>query len=224
MKIKNHKLVGIDYKRSPNQSGIIKPKYLIIHYTAGRSFEASLKTLTRKSSKVSAHILIGRGGEVAQLVPFNKKSWHAGKSSWKDLNGMNAYTIGIELDNYGKLSRTADGGWQTYFGRKVDPSEVIVAKHKNGGKMHGWHTYSEAQMDKLEDIAEALFDKYNLEDVLGHEDIAPKRKSDPGPAFNMDSFRSIVLGRDDNTETEWEIQEPEVPDFVFYNPYNGKLA
>jgi len=83
MKIKNHKLVGVDYKRSPNQSGTIKPTYLVIHYTAGRSAEAAVRTLTSRKRKASAHLVIGRDGSVTQLVPFNRKAWHAGKSEWK---------------------------------------------------------------------------------------------------------------------------------------------
>lgn len=220
-KIKNHLLEGIDYKRSPSQSGKIKPKYLVIHYTAGRSYEASLNTLAGPHAKVSAHLLIARDGRISQLVPFNKKAWHAGKSEWKGLTGLNAYSIGIELDNYGKLSKTAGGSWQTYFGKKVPDDQVIVAKHKHGGKLCGWHTYSEEQLEVLEEVALAIFNHYKLEDVIGHEDIAPGRKTDPGPAFNMDSFRSLLLGRE-NEEADWEPAPHtiEIPDFVYYKPEN----
>jgi N-acetylmuramoyl-L-alanine amidase len=130
------------------------------------------------------------------LAPTNKKCWHAGTSEYKGLVGLNAYTIGIELDNFGRLNQTADGGWITYFGRKVDPSEVLVATHKHGGKASGWHIYTEAQLDSLEELGLALFDFYDLEDAIGHEDIAVGRKSDPGPAFPMDSFKSKMHGRE----------------------------
>jgi N-acetylmuramoyl-L-alanine amidase len=219
MRIKNHKLVGIPYKRSPNQSGIIKPKYLVIHYTAGRSAERSVATLTNRKRKASAHLVIGRDGSVTQLVPFNKKAWHAGKSEWKGLTGLNAHSIGIELDNPGFLHKDESGGWRTWFGTSVDAKNVIIARHKNGGKLKGWHIYSEAQMDKLEEISELLFEKYGLEDVIGHDDIRPKGKSDPGPAFNMKSFRAQLIGRDtEDDEDDDDSDEIDVPEFVYYNP------
>jgi len=201
MKVINNRLVRYDgtpvkYVQTPNTSGVIVPKYLVIHYGANSSKDNLVKTLTSKIAKVSAQLVIGRDGEVVELADLNAKCWHAGQSEWKNLKGMNAYTIGIELDNYGRLIKTADGGWITYFGKKVDPSEVIVAKHKLGGPMSGWHTYTEAQLDSLEEVGLALFDHYKLEDVLGHEDIAPGRKSDPGPAFPMVSFRSKMHGRE----------------------------
>lgn len=224
MKISNHKLVGVDFKASPSQSGIIAPKYLVIHYTAGRGFEATQRTFLAKESEVSAHLLIGRAGEIVQLVPFNKKAWHAGTSQWKNITGLNAHSIGIELDNYGKLTRMADGSWQTYFGRKVPDSDVVIAKHKHGGAMTGWHAYTEKQLDVLEEVSVAIFNHYKLEDVLGHEDIAPGRKSDPGPAFNMASLRSLLVGRkvetDDRDANEFKI---EIPDFVFWNNTTGKV-
>lgn len=222
MKIKNHKLVGIDYKRSPNQSGVITPTYLVLHYTAGRSAESAVNTLLNPKRKASAHLVIGRDGSITQLVPFNRKAWHAGKSTWKDLVGMNAYSLGIELDNCGKLEQDAAGGWKSWFGRSVPTNEVIVAKHKNGGKMTGWHTYSEEQMDSLEEVATALFDAYNLVDVIGHDDIAPGRKQDPGPAFNMTVFRAMLVGRHDE-EADWEEEEVETPDFLSFSP-NGRYG
>jgi len=219
MRIKNHKLVGIPYKRSPNQSGRIKPKYLVMHYTAGRSAERSVATLLNKARKASAHLVIGRDGSITQLVPFNKKAWHAGKSEWKGLKGLNAHSIGIELDNPGWLKKDAAGGWKTWFGVSVDPSNVVLGRHKHDDKLRGWHIYSEAQMEALENVAELLFEKYGLEDVIGHDDIAPGRKQDPGPAFNMKSFRALLIGRgEDSEDNDDGIDDYNVPDFVFFNP------
>jgi N-acetylmuramoyl-L-alanine amidase len=224
MKILNHKLVGIDYKPSPSQSGLVVPKYLVIHYTAGRGFEATQRTFLNKESEVSAHLLIGRNGEIVQMVPFNKKAWHAGTSEWKNQKGLNALSIGIELDNYGKLTRMADGSWQTYFNRKVPDSEVVIARHKHGGPMTGWHAYTEKQLDVLEEVSVAIFNHYKLEDVLGHEDISKGRKSDPGPAFNMASFRTLLLGRKSETDDrEPDDFKNEIPDFIFWNNTTGKM-
>lgn len=215
-KIKNHKLLGAGWSPSKNVGNIIKPKYLIVHYTAGRSFERSLSTLTKRRSKgnVSAHLLIGRDGRVSQLVPFNREAYHAGKSQWGNLQSLNKHSIGIELENFGKLSQRRDGTWVTYFNQEVPDSEVLVAKHKFGTKECGWHMYTAAQLETLEDVAELLFDRYDLEDVLGHDDIAPNRKQDPGPAFPMNNLKSLVSGRSD-VAIDWTLFDHDRPMLKF---------
>jgi len=110
MKIKNHLLEGdgIVQKNTPNKGGKIEPKYLIFHYTAGRSAESSINWLCNKKAKASAHLVVGRDGSITQLAPFNVKTWHAGKSHWAGLTGLNSHSIGIELDNAGELSKVGD--------------------------------------------------------------------------------------------------------------------
>ncbi|MDD9945089.1 MAG: N-acetylmuramoyl-L-alanine amidase [Myxococcales bacterium] len=199
MRIIDHRLHVADgqpvhFQRSPNQSSGITPKYLVVHYTAGPSAKRAIATLTNPARKASAHLVIGRDGEITQLVDFNARAWHAGKSSWKNLKGLNRHSIGIELSNPGKLKKS-DTGWKTWYGAKVNPELVMEAPHRNGGRVHGWHTYSAEQIEALQDVAAALFETYDLEDLLGHEDIAVGRKSDPGPAFPMAHLRASLLGR-----------------------------
>lgn len=206
MKIKNHKLVtepNIDYVKSANMGSQFNPEFLVIHFTAGRSFDRSLRTLTkrRSSGNVSAHLLIGRDGQITQMVPFNRVAWHAGKSEWaadgKEYVGLNSYSIGVELENFGRLTKRADGKWVTYFNVVVDDEDVIEAGHKRTpNRIRGWHTYTSRQLEALEDVSDLLFDRYDLKDVVGHEDVAPTRKTDPGPAFPMDNLRSLLVGRD----------------------------
>lgn len=76
---------------------------IVLHYTAGTSAESSALFLTRPEVSASAHVVIGREGEVFQLVPFNIEAWHAGKSWYAGRGGLNRYSIGIELDNLGEL-------------------------------------------------------------------------------------------------------------------------
>lgn len=199
MKVVSHRLLHDDdtpvkFDKSPNQSGEIGPEYLVIHYTAGRSASSSVNWLTNRDAQASAHLVIGRDGSVTQLVAFNRKAWHAGVSRWAGRDNVNSFSIGIELDNPGKLTRNADG-WMSAWGDPVAPGQVVEAVHKNGGSLTGWHTYSGEQLEMLRDVATCLVRKYNLRDIIGHDDIAPSRKSDPGPAFPMDSIRSAALGR-----------------------------
>ena len=203
MQIRRHRLLldsgdAVRFEESPNRGGALNPRFLVIHYTAGSSFNGSLSHMTDKAAKAAAHLLIGRDGGIAQLVPFNRVAWHAGLSSWQGLKGLNQHSIGIELDNAGPLESQGET-WRAWFGRSYPDEEVVIARHKNGGPQRGWHAYSEAQMTTALEAAAAICRHYGLADVLGHEDIAPERKTDPSPAFAMASFRAAVLGRNEDT-------------------------
>lgn len=206
MLIRRHRLhhesgEPVAFEESPNRGGVLTPRFLIMHYTAGSSFEGSLAHMKRRESKASAHLLIGRDGAIAQLVPFNRVAWHAGRSRWQGISGLNRHSIGIELDNAGPLDRSGDA-WRAWFGREYPKDQVLVARHKNRRRRRGWQVYSEAQIEAARAAASAICSHYRLQDVLGHDDIAPDRKTDPGPAFPMASFRAAVLGRgNDEPET-----------------------
>jgi N-acetylmuramoyl-L-alanine amidase len=189
--------------RSPNQQGKVQHEYLVMHYTAGRTAEGAVKWLVNPQARASAHLVIGRDGSITQLVRFDRIAWHAGFSRWEGREGLNQYSIGIELDNAGRLTRHGDQ-WRAWFGVDYAPTEVIEAVHKNETDLWGWHTYPPVQLEVALEVANALMSKYNLYDVIGHEDIAPGRKSDPGPAFPMDSFRAHLLGRQENTGVQYE--------------------
>jgi N-acetylmuramoyl-L-alanine amidase len=199
MKVINHFLYFDDgqqvrFVKSPNIEGKMQPEYLVIHYTAGSTAAGAVTWLTNSRAYVSAHLVIGRDGSITQLVPFDTVAWHAGASMWEGREGLNKYSIGIELDNAGRLLRKG-GEWLAGFGKVYADDEVIEAYHKNGKGPYGWHTYSEKQLEVALEAGLALFEAYKLLDVVGHDDIAPHRKIDPGPAFPMDSFRAKLLGR-----------------------------
>ena len=200
MRIRQHRLVRDDgvpvrFEPSPNVSGKVQHKYLVMHYTAGRDAESAVRTLIDPAAKASAHLVIGRGGELVQLVPFNRIAWHAGKSRWLGLQGLNQYSIGIELDNAGRLELQG-GRWRSWFGKEYPGQDVHEATHKHDSRPAGWHIFTEVQLRLAVEVARLLARHYGLVDVLGHDDIAPGRKSDPGPAFPMMSFRSAVIGRE----------------------------
>ncbi|MCF8296607.1 MAG: N-acetylmuramoyl-L-alanine amidase [Saprospiraceae bacterium] len=206
MKTQNHLLhpstdkEKISFKESPNHSGEFKenlPDTIVIHYTAGSSLQSSANWLTNPKAKASAHLIVGKSGEIVQLVPFNKISWHAGKSDWKGRSGLNNYSIGIEIDNAGILEKRIDG-YYTWFGKKVDDNKVVLAKHKDQQTEKAWEAYTDKQIEAVENICLCLKDEYNITEIVGHDDIAPKRKSDPGPAFQMQKLKDKILyGRKD---------------------------
>ncbi len=188
----------IPFRESPNQSGEITPEHLVMHFTKGASAESSIQWLLNPAARASAHLVIGRDGDITQLVEFNKKAWHAGASRWEGRAHLNNFSIGIELDNYGDLEG-GPGNWRTSWGRSVPDSEVVELAHKFDGRTRGWHMFPEKQLMSALEVAQSLVAHYRLKDVVGHEDVSPGRKWDPGPAFPMTSFRAALFGRDDET-------------------------
>ncbi|MGB0853918.1 MAG: N-acetylmuramoyl-L-alanine amidase [Pikeienuella sp.] len=212
MKIQNKRLIGQDgrmvpFVKSPNFGRKLtggKPRFLIIHYTAGGSASGTINYFQKRSAQVSAHFVIGRDGAITQMVPLDTVGWHAGRSRWKGVKGVNSHSIGIELANYGKLKKTAAGTWVSDTGSPVPDQRVILDEHKNRpGRIEGWEAYTEAQFTATVGAAQAIVQEYGLKewDVVGHDDISPGRKIDPGPAFEMDAFRAMVFGR---SEDEWD--------------------
>lgn len=196
-------LLKFSLYNTPNHSGLFSagmPDTLVIHYTAGAGYHSTAEWLCNQASGASAHLVIGRQGELAQLLPFNKMAWHAGTSAWKGRTHMNRFSIGIELANAGILTRHASG-YFTSFGQKVADDKVVLARHKNRTSEEAWEAFSEAQLEMCEAVCIALKQGYGIKEIVGHDDIAPERKIDPGPAFPMEHLRSKVLfGRSDASE------------------------
>jgi N-acetylmuramoyl-L-alanine amidase len=173
-------------KRRPISGGAVMAirRFLVIHFTAGASAESSIDWWKKLSNGVCAHFIIERDGTIYQCRPCNRTAGHAGASQWKDpksgitYHGLNSCSIGIELANGGDS-----------YPEKFSSLEPTTAKHKNGGPVTEWETYPSAQLAACEMLSKVLCDRYKLDDVVGHDDIAPKRKSDPGPAFPMQLLR-----------------------------------
>ena len=195
-KVEKDVILGARYMPSPNTSGTLRdPSLLVLHYTAsGGTPDPDAKYFQREGT-ASAHLVIGRDGTIVQCVPFNKKAWHAGKSSWKGRRGCNHFSIGIELDNWGLLSKKANGNYYSYAGVQVSADKVFVAKNKQG-KGQYWEDYSEVQLHALKGVISAILAEYpTISEIVGQEDVSPGRKIDPGPALypTMDHFNSIFL-------------------------------
>ena len=208
LSIEHHRLVGdrISFRGTPNCGGELRARYLVFHYTAGRSAASSVESLcTRKpQGNASAHLVLARDGHIMQLAPFNVVTWHAGISQWKGLVRLNRASIGIELDNAGALSRVGDK-FIAWFGKQYGASDVLLAEHKHGGGTRPWHVYTEIQIERALELAELLVNYYGLEDVLGHEDIARGRKQDPGPAFPLEAIASRALGRTSDVPQRYAV-------------------
>lgn len=130
-----------------------KPDMILLHYTGMPSPEGALDWLCRDESQVSSHYFVQPDGEVVQLVPEDRRAWHAGKSFWHGETDINSLSIGIEIANAGH-----PGGLPDY--PKAQIAAVIELCRDCG---HRWSIASER--------------------VLGHSDVAPVRKVDPGEKF-----------------------------------------
>lgn len=214
MEIKQHNLVGTQQQTTPNMGGTITPRFIVMHYTAGWSAEGSISWLTNKKSKVSAHLVIGRDGSITQLVPFNRKAWHAGPSAYEGFRNLNTYSIGIELDNAGWMTEVSQGVYTGSNGHKLSASkmagvETIKGSHPNveGGAVKDWMMYTDAQLQALEDVVDALLDKYpTIQYITGHDEIDTRGyKSDPGPAFPRENFAKKMINRNDEKPVQYKV-------------------
>ena len=140
-------------------------KFIIFHYTGMQSEIESIKRLKDLKHKVSCHYLINRKGQIIQMVQDMNIAWHAGKSKWKNFKNLNNNSIGIELVNKG---------------------------HK-----YGYQNFSNEQINSLIKLSKKLKKKYNIkkENFLGHSDIAPLRKIDPGEKFPWKKLSTHNLGK-----------------------------
>ncbi len=211
MIIQNHLLSGegTSFKASPNVGSKFKAgslDSLVIHYTAGSSAESSVRTLCDPNSKASAHLVVSRSGEVIQLVPFDTVSWHAGKSEHQGRIGMNQFSIGIEIDNAGLLEKHGTT-YLSWFKRPYKEEDVVFAVHRNEQVARYWHEYTEAQILVVEALCELLVSTYKLKYILGHEEISPGRKVDPGPAFPLDKLRNRILNNDRDNDGKPDVVE-----------------
>ncbi len=150
---------------SPNQDARAAAiDMLVLHYTDMRSAEEALDRLTDPAAKVSAHYTIDEDGTVYAHVPESARAWHAGASSWKGAGDLNSRSIGIEL---------------------VNP-----------GHQWGYRPFPEAQIGALVALAREIVARHGIprERVLGHSDIAPTRKQDPGELFPWARLAEAGLG------------------------------
>jgi N-acetylmuramoyl-L-alanine amidase len=167
--------------------------FLVLHYTVG-NFQSSLNMLTKASGRpVSSHYLVSESPvRTYQLVDENRRAWHAGPSYWKGHSNLNAASIGIEIVNPGR-KKNADG------------TESYVP-------------FDPAQMDEVVALSSEIVKRHNIrpERIVGHGEIQPRSKQDPGPFFPWKRFHEAgLIGWPDEAmvaakKAEFELALPDV--------------
>jgi len=140
-------------------------RFIIFHYTGIKKESEAIKRLTDIKSKVSCHYFIKNNGEIIVMVPDLYEAWHAGVSSWKNFKSLNKHSIGIEISN--------------------------------PGHDYNYKKFSKKQTQSLKKLSQFLIKKYriNKKNILGHSDIAPTRKKDPGEKFPWKYFAKLGIGK-----------------------------
>ena len=142
---------------------------LVLHYTGMATGDAAIERLTDKEAGVSAHYVVRETGETLQLVDEDKRAWHAGVSSWQGDEDLNSRSIGIEIVNGGHDWRAPDGSLPDY---------------------------PDAQIEAVISLSKAIIDRWNIpaDRIVGHSDIAPARKADPGEHFPWKRLAKAGIG------------------------------
>ena len=136
---------------------------LVLHYTGMKDGPSAIARLTDLETKVSSHYIVAEDGQVLALVDEDKRAWHAGNSSWRGITDINSASVGIELINPGHE-------W-------------------------GYRPFTEAQMDALIPLVADIVERHGIDpaNVVGHSDIAPQRKIDPGELFDWERLAKVRL-------------------------------
>lgn len=149
---------------SPNCDERTSPiSMLVLHYTGMKDGQSAIDRLCDPEAKVSCHYLVDENGTIVRMVPEEKRAWHSGKSSWRGIHGVNDHSIGIEI---------------------VNP-----------GHEFGYRPFPEEQMDALVPLIADIVERHGIEpaNVVGHSDVAPARKQDPGELFDWARLAKVGL-------------------------------
>lgn len=157
----------IEQRPSPNQEnrpGTGQVDFLVLHYTGMESAEEALDRLCDPIAKVSAHYCIEEDGRTWQLVSESKRAWHAGLCYWDGVTDINSRSIGIEL---------------------VNPGHAL-----------GYRPFPQAQIESLEALCRSVLGRHDIapQRILGHSDLAPLRKDDPGELFPWETLAKAGIG------------------------------
>lgn len=192
----------IPFRQSKNyRAERYKPCTLIVlHYTAGGELSPTVKYLAEPNpAGASAHYVVGRteAEGIVQLVNLDDVAYHAGDSHYPDLkgvvkDGVSFSSVGIEICNWGPLTPQANGSFQNCYKQKYFGLTVKIEENY-------WEPFTDYQYEAVAALCKIIMAKFpliTLDRIIGHSDVSPGRKIDPGPAWDWEMFRKQLTGGD----------------------------
>ena len=175
-----------------------KPKGLIVHYTAGRP--SAYNTAVYLKNRGLGCMVMDEEGKILTAQGMDEVAWHAGSSKHPfvdEVTGLSRYCMGMEIVNPGMVEKRADGLFYSWFGAPYGVDEVRYATGHDNIKQGHYVPFTDAQEQALINFCKwqlATNDEFEIDWILGHDEIAPGRKSDPGAALSMSmpDFREML--------------------------------
>lgn len=187
----DHRLNYAKWDPDSHKGVYIVPTAIVAHYTVSRTAEGTARAF-KADDYLECHLTCDRDGSLIQQVPFNRLARHAGVSEWRGRKRCNYFTIGIEMVSPGPLLKVGSG-YTDVYGKPWDGG-VVQADHKNPGcSWKYWAEYTDEQIDAFIRASSELMAAYPpIREVIGHDDVAPTRKRDPGPAWPWGAIREAL--------------------------------
>lgn len=187
---------GAERGRTRGTYGRLYPKGAIVHFTAGHPLQSLRDALAWQKKSGMLYFVIAADGSIGQNFPLTHWGYHAGKSSWKGLKGtVSKHLVGIEVCCPGKLSK----GGVPSFGSKAYPSKLIrTSEARDNIEAGTYYKFTKAQEESLVRLLKWLKsnnpDVFDYDFVLGHDEVSPGRKNDPGASLSitMPQLRNVL--------------------------------
>jgi N-acetylmuramoyl-L-alanine amidase len=223
--IKDGWVVGVKRKTTTKQGGHMIPRGIVMHYTAGWTTNGDVATLSTSDRKASVQFVVGRDGELVQIVSCDRVAWHAGPSKYKGMVGLTNSFIGIEICNAGWIKKLSNGNYIDQYSQQISPEGHFIGQNRKthtppkdwhveyhprlAKGTYAWEPFYPEQLDVVDELVAAILRAYpTIKHIVSHEEIDTRGwKTDPGPMFSMRRYTKMLEDR----SADSVLPKPAVP-------------